>query len=321
MNALDVLLGVLMLSYTIRGVRRGMVLGLIDLVGVIVAFTVSLAGFPGLSPILARFSGLEGDAADLAAFFSLFFLFTALYVLVTRTLLSRFRARRLSRPLRRANHLLGVVPGVIQAVVVAALFATAVGVLPASASIAAQSRNSVLAPFFEELGSRLAPVMEQRLAVSSPQLLHRLNAPGNTERENLDFPKGLTVSTVPTSEMQMLALVNQERAAHALRPLEMDEQLRAVARAHSAEMFELSFFAHVSPRTGSPIDRLTAARVRFLLTGENLAYQSDVVTAHRELMDSPGHRRNVLSPLYERIGIGVVDGGSYGHMYTQEFAD
>lgn len=39
------------------------------------------------------------------------------------------------------------------------------------------------------------------------------------------------------------------------------------------------------------------------------------------LMDSPGHRRNILDPAFAKIGIGVIDGGVYGKMTTQLFTD
>jgi len=39
------------------------------------------------------------------------------------------------------------------------------------------------------------------------------------------------------------------------------------------------------------------------------------------LMNSPGHRANILNPNFHKIGIGVIDGGIYGKMYTQEFTN
>jgi uncharacterized protein YkwD len=37
-------------------------------------------------------------------------------------------------------------------------------------------------------------------------------------------------------------------------------------------------------------------------------------------MNSPGHRKNILNPDFEYIGVGLARGGSYGIYWAQEFA-
>jgi len=309
------------LTFAVRGVRRGLAPGLLDLAGIVVSFALSLAGHRGLAPVLARIGGLDGYAADFAAFFTLFFLVSALITLLNATVVPLLHGRTESRKSKRIEHVLGVVPGAIQGCVIIIMLATAVGLLPVPAIVAVQSRNSLLTPLLEGLSTRFAPTVERQLALDSRSVFLRVHAPGDAEQVNLHFPERLAVTPDPTAEVRMLALVNQERVSNGLGPLAMDEKLRDAARTHSAEMFELSYISHVSPRSGKPADRLKAAGIRFLLAGENLAYQPDVITAHQQLMSTPGHRSNVLSPLYERVGIGVVRSESYGQMYTQEFAD
>src|SRR5262249_13729476 len=99
------------------------------------------------------------------------------------------------------------------------------------------------------------------------------------------------------------------------------DRLAAAGRQHAEEMFRLSYFAHESPVAGSPAIRARAAGARFMVLGENLAYAPTVDIAHNGLMNSPGHRANVLSPAFGRVGIGVVRGGVWGRMFSQEFAD
>ena len=55
--------------------------------------------------------------------------------------------------------------------------------------------------------------------------------------------------------------------------------------------------------------------------GENLALAPTLQLAHDGLMKSPGHRANILSTNYRTVGIGIVDGGPYGLMVTQDFTD
>jgi uncharacterized protein YkwD len=117
----------------------------------------------------------------------------------------------------------------------------------------------------------------------------------------------------------MLDLVNEERRAAGLKPLAPDPEMTEVARAHSADMFARGYFAHVSPDGLNPFDRMTRARVTFRAAGENLALAPTLHVAHTGLMNSPGHRANILQPSFGRLGIGIMDGGYRGIMVSQEF--
>jgi uncharacterized protein YkwD len=115
-------------------------------------------------------------------------------------------------------------------------------------------------------------------------------------------------TTAAEDEQKLLALVNGARAEAHLAPVQPDEALAAVARAHSADMQAHGFFGHVSPTTGNPEDRLRAAHVLRARSGENLALSATAREAHASLMDSPGHRAVVLDPEFTHVGIGVVVG-------------
>ncbi|MBV9988254.1 MAG: hypothetical protein JO301_11270, partial [Chitinophagaceae bacterium] len=62
-----------------------------------------------------------------------------------------------------------------------------------------------------------------------------------------------------------------------------------------------------------------AAHIRYMAAGENLALARTPPMAHTGLMNSPGHRANILNRLYGRVGIGIIDGGRHGLMISQEF--
>jgi uncharacterized protein YkwD len=117
----------------------------------------------------------------------------------------------------------------------------------------------------------------------------------------------------------MLEMVNAERAKKRLKPLAADPQLAEVARAHSRDMFARGYFSHVTPEGKDPFDRMRADDVRFLAAGENLALAPTLPGAYQLLMNSPGHRANMLRPQFGRLGIGVLDGGARGLMITQDF--
>ena len=83
--------------------------------------------------------------------------------------------------------------------------------------------------------------------------------------------------------------------------------------------FARGYFAHDTPEGRDPFERMREANVRFLTAGENLALAPTVQVAHRGLMNSPGHRANILHPQFGRVGIGILDGGIRGLMITQDF--
>lgn len=101
-------------------------------------------------------------------------------------------------------------------------------------------------------------------------------------------------------------LLDQDRARFGLPVLVHDEALADVARRHSAEMAGMREIAHVSPTSGSVVDRLDAAGYRAVFAAENIARSSAIADAHEGLMRSPGHRAAILSTRSTHVGIGVV---------------
>lgn len=113
-------------------------------------------------------------------------------------------------------------------------------------------------------------------------------------------------ATPADAEQKLLALVNGSRVEAHLSPVQPDEELAAVARAHSADMQAHGFFGHVSPTTGTPEDRLRAAHLLRSRSGENVALSATARDAYTSLMDSPGHRAVMLDPEFTHVGMGVV---------------
>lgn len=126
--------------------------------------------------------------------------------------------------------------------------------------------------------------------------------------------KGLTAD-----EQKMLDLVNAERKKAGLDPLKIDMRLVDISRKKSRDMIDKNYFGHTSPTYGTPFNALKANGIAYTYAGENLAGAPTVEQAHKSLMASPGHRANILNPNYNYVGIGIVDGGPYGKMFTQTF--
>jgi uncharacterized YkwD family protein len=133
-------------------------------------------------------------------------------------------------------------------------------------------------------------------------------------------PTAQANSTAMTAqEQEMLRLVNQARAQNNVAPLQADMQVCSVARVKSQDMIDNNYFSHNSPKYGSPFDMMKAFNINYVQAGENIAGNQNVQAAHNALMNSPGHRKNILNPEFTHIGIGIKQGGSYGNMFTQMF--
>jgi uncharacterized YkwD family protein len=126
-------------------------------------------------------------------------------------------------------------------------------------------------------------------------------------------------ATITAAEQQMVNLVNKERTNRGLAALQVDMQLVKVARMKSQDMIDNNYFGHQSAKYGSPFDMMKSQGITYRYAGENLAGADTVQRAHTNLMNSEGHRKNILNPNFTKIGIGVVQGGPYGLMISQEF--
>lgn len=125
------------------------------------------------------------------------------------------------------------------------------------------------------------------------------------------------------AEQKLFALVNRERVAAHLPALVWDESLAQVARGHSEDMHKTGLIGHLSPTTGSAADRVRAAKIKTAVVLENVARAYSISGVHDGLMNSPGHRANILSSTATNIGIGVVLGDDFSNqralLVTQVF--
>jgi uncharacterized YkwD family protein len=132
-------------------------------------------------------------------------------------------------------------------------------------------------------------------------------------------PSPYPLTGLTAVEEQMIKLVNQERTAAGLKALIADSPLTHTARLKSQDMVKLNYFAHQSPTYGSPFDMMSQFGIDFQTAGENIACNQTVAAAHQALMNSQGHRENILNESFVYIGIGIINGGPCGQMYTEQF--
>lgn len=160
-------------------------------------------------------------------------------------------------------------------------------------------------------------------AAANPAVLHK----AATVEKKVAAPAGPN-----KEEMEFITRVNAERKSRGLSVLQIDPLLTNVARAHSREMWSKNYFDHHSPTPGmvTPLDRYMAGldacsqpKPPYALVGENIYYCSvlnqsySVAYAHQALMNSVHHRKNILEPRYEKIGVGTFQ-DSQGEFWVTE---
>jgi uncharacterized protein YkwD len=103
-------------------------------------------------------------------------------------------------------------------------------------------------------------------------------------------------------------LLNADREARGLSILAWDDRAAQVAKAHSHDMATNGFVGHVSPTTGDAPSRFQQAGIASAVVRENVARGYGPKGIHESLMNSPGHRANLLAQDITHVGIGVVFG-------------
>ena len=125
-----------------------------------------------------------------------------------------------------------------------------------------------------------------------------------------------------TYEQKVVELVNIERQKNGLSALTLDTKVSNVARTKSKDMATNNYFAHQSPTYGSAGDMLKQFGIQWSAWGENIASgqrtPEAVVTAW---MNSSGHRANILSSNFSKIGVGYTTNSSGTPYWTQMFTN
>lgn len=118
---------------------------------------------------------------------------------------------------------------------------------------------------------------------------------------------------------EIIDLINSTRYKNNLEPLVYSEKATKSAEKHSEDMEKNNFFSHENLKNETPFDRMENEGINYKSAGENIAAgQTNAIFEHNGLMNSEGHRKNILGN-YKYIGVGVVFGGKYRTYYTENF--
>lgn len=300
--------------FAFLGYRRGAM----DVAASFVAVALGLgAGYLFGEPLATKWPVGPTTESSRAAWF--LFLFAAGQLSSVSWMSRALRRRYGSAVTRPANRWLGTLPGAVEGALLASMMVLLLLLAPQQpvpADVLAE--GPVTGPLLR-VGTVLQETLYEELGTGIRELVGLGPPVGQPDRR---YPLPATTHKVdaPEAADELFRLLNEARGEAGLPLLERDPSLDEVAREHCLDMWSRGYFGHSDPEGRDVAARMEARRLDFLVVGENLALAPSAAVAHRGLMDSPGHRSNILSARYHRGGVGAVRGPS-GLTFTQVFRD
>ena len=148
--------------------------------------------------------------------------------------------------------------------------------------------------------------------------LHHNSNSSNNAGSGSDSTGGMSTGTSSAAQA-VLSQVNAARAQNGLRALTLDANMNRAAAVRAAELAQS--FSHTRPNGSRGMTALNEAGVSYRTAGENIASgQQTAQAVVSAWMNSSGHRANILSASFGRMGVGqaTIGGRTY---WVQLFAD
>lgn len=330
-NWIDLIILLILSVYILEGWGRGFILGIIDFGGFVLSFIASLKLYASFGKMLVNNFSLSSGIANASGFLLVGFITEVIFSLLINLSVKilypiitiRLKGKKLLKYFSVLNKILGIIPAIGEALVLSAFILTLLVTLPVKGQIKKDIVSSRIGGFLiiksQGVENTIKTIFGQAVNETLTFLTVNPN-PTSDERVDLKFTQN-EGRVDETAETTMLNLINRERVGKGLRHLSLSFELRDLARNHAKDMFEKGYFSHYNPEGLSPFNRMNNRGIMFTAAGENLALAPNVELAHQGLMNSPGHRANILSVDFGKVGIGVIDGGIYGEMFVQEFTN
>lgn len=315
-NWIDIIVFGILFFYGLEGYSLGFFKAFLDLISFVLSFVLALKFYAVLGNSLVHiFSIPQGISYAIG-----FFVIALICEIILGGIIRRFNISQFPI-LNTLSRALGILTGMFSGLILVSFLLTLVIALPVSSFLkrsvfSSGIGNSLVSKtqgFEKDLKNVFGGAVNETLnfLTVEPEENTLINLHFKTERFSID----------ESAEKEMLVLVNKERVARGLVGLDVSIKLQDVARKHCVDMIKLGYFSHYTPEGLSPFDRLNKANIYYSYAGENLALSPNVAIAMQGLMNSQGHRANILSPNFGKIGIGVIEAGILGETFCQEFTD
>lgn len=217
------------------------------------------------------------------------------------------------------NRFAGIIPGIILGLLAASLIVK-ISAFSIWQEASTEVRQGIITNPLNNSASWVSNKINNVFSIPAQQKVSGVFEEGHSLNLSEEFKSDKFFSR-PDLELQLLQLVNKERSANGLVNVVVDKALQNAALKHAEDMFTRGYFSHETPEGIDPFERMKKLHIRFKTAGENLAHSNTLLSAHSGLMNSPGHRANILNAHFSRLGIAILDGDDKGLMIVEEFRD
>jgi uncharacterized protein YkwD len=311
LNAADIILGVTVVLFTWLGYRQGFINSFFVLAKWAIALLLAALFYIPVSGWLTQLFVVDEEWQWPLSFCLVFlsgFLLLSLFFSFLKKIISPEAQYSFT------NKITGLIPGFLTgiavAIILAKLFMVSVWYTPEK-----DNKSYMLSSMLQSSGwldNKFENIFNEPQQISG--------AVESVYTESEDF-KSATFQAMPELEDQLLNLVNGEREKRGLKILVKDDRLLLAARNHAADMFLRGYFSHNTPDGIDPFQRMKKIGITYRSAGENLAHSYNLDSAHTGLMNSTGHRENILNTHFGKVGIAVLASDTKGLMVVQEFSN
>ena len=314
MDVIDIILIVTVILFVGLGFKRGFLNSFFQLVQWVGAFTIALLLYNNTAQLVDQYFSVSEEWQKPLSFLLLFittlFVLSLLFILLKKKLAPEAQ-------FSYVNKIAGLIPGFLTGTIVAVLLAK-VFVVSVWYSEPGKAGNSILVASLNDATNWIDGSME---AVFDAPGQSRISGSFETAYSASEEFKSETFTARPDLELLMLRMVNAEREKTGLQILVPDDKLQLAAQQHAADMFSRGYFSHNTPEGINPFERMRKMSIKYAYAGENLAHSFNLDEAHSGLMNSPGHRANILNKNFGKVGISILDSDINGLMLVQEFSN
>lgn len=317
-NWVDLIIILILLFYASEAWRYGFLGILVDFAAFLGSLLLSFRLYKFTAGLIISNFNLPASFANALGFIATAVILEAILGLIFAYLVSLLpeRVRK-----SKFNKILGLAPALGEGIVLIAFLLTAVTALPVKPDIKKAVSESKIGGIILKETSGVEKAINQVFGGAiNDALTYFTVEPGS--KSTIQLKNGIDNLTVDhAAETQMFADVNRERTSRGIPALSWSTKIVGVAEAYAMDMWNRHYFSHYNPEGQTVADRFNAAGISYEVVGENLALAPTEQTAMTGLMNSPGHKANILDTQFHTIGIGVVDNGIYGMIFVQEFSN
>lgn len=317
-NYIDLVIILILLFFVLESFRYGFWMLLADFLSFLGTIFLSLWLYKYVALLLRTHFSLGHSASNAVGFL--------IVIVVSETILNYSLSalvKTIPEKLRKhkLNKLLGIFPALGEGLIITAFILTLAVAMPIRPSIKTDIVKSRLGGEVLKKTSGIEKNINEIFGgVIEDALTYLTVKPGSSEKIAIETASN-NLSVDEKSEAEILLLINKERTKLGISSLGSDSKIVTVARNYATYLWENHYFGHYSLDGKDVGDRLSSAGITYTAAGENLALAPTVITAHDGLMNSDGHRANILDSDFHKVGVGVIDNGIYGKIFVQVFTD